>query len=69
MPEHTPAWICPGRLRWVWGLWEPIELYSRGGYGAGVGDGRATGHWVRHWYERMHSDEILDQLADAGVNP
>lgn len=64
----TPSWIAPGRLRWVWGLWEPIELYARGGYGAGVGDGRATGHWVRGWYERMHSDEVLDQLAEAGIN-
>ncbi|MCE5237846.1 hypothetical protein LLH23_05080 [bacterium] len=64
----TPSWIAPGRLRWVWALWEPIELYMRGGYGAGIGDGRATGHWVRRWYERMHSDEILDQLAEAGVN-
>ncbi|MGE5532036.1 MAG: hypothetical protein ACM3VW_07985, partial [Bacteroidota bacterium] len=64
----TPSWIAPGRLRWVWGVWEPIELYTRGGHGAGVGDGRATGHWVRGWYERMHSDEILDQLAEAGVN-
>lgn len=64
----TPSWIGPGRLRWVWGLWEPIELYTRGGFGAGIGDGRATGHWVRGWYERMHSDEVLDQLADAGVN-
>jgi hypothetical protein len=64
----TPSWIGPGRLRWVWGLWEPIELYTRGGHGAGVGDGRATGHWVRGWYERMHSDGILDQLAEAGVN-
>jgi len=64
----VPDWIARGKLRWVWALWEPIDLYRRGGYGAGIGDGRATGHWVRRWYERMHSDEILDKLADAGVN-
>lgn len=64
----VPDWIAPGKLRWVWALWEPIDLYRRGGYGAGVGDGRATGHWVQGWYERMHSDEILDKLAAAGVN-
>ncbi|MCX6898658.1 MAG: hypothetical protein NT105_08170 [Verrucomicrobia bacterium] len=64
----VPDWIAPGKLRWVWALWEPIDLYTRGGHGAGVGDGRATGHWVRRWYERMHSDEILDKLAAAGVN-
>ena len=29
--------------------------------------GLASGHWVRPWYERMHSDETLDKLADAGV--
>ena len=68
MTVAMPSWIAPGRLRWVWGLWEPIELYARGGFGAGVGDGWATGHWVRKWYERMHSDEILDKLAEAGVN-
>ena len=66
--SETPSWIAPGKLRWVWALWEPIDLYMRGGHGAGVGDGRATGLWVRRWYERMHSDEILDKLADAGVN-
>lgn len=64
----VPDWIAPGKLRWVWALWEPIDLYTRGGYGAGIGDGRVTGHWVRRWYERMHSDEILDKLAAAGVN-
>ena len=64
----VPEWIAAGKLRWVWALWEPIELYARGGYGAGIGDGWATGHWVRDWYERMHSDEILDKLAEAGVN-
>jgi len=66
--SDVPSWIAPGKLRWVWALWEPIELYMRGGSAAGIGDGRATGHWVRRWYERMHSDEILDKLADAGVN-
>lgn len=66
--EPIPAWIAPGKLRWVWALWEPIDLYSRGGHGAGIGDGLATGHWVRKWYLRMHSDEILDKLAQAGVN-
>lgn len=64
----VPDWIAPGKLRWVWALWEPLALYRRGGYGAGIGDGRVTGHWVGRWYDRMHSDEILDKLADAGVN-
>jgi hypothetical protein len=64
----APAWIAPGKLRWVWALWEPIELYTRGGSAAGVGDTRATGHWVRKWYDRMLSDEILDKLAAVGVN-
>ncbi|MBI5395531.1 MAG: hypothetical protein HZA91_09575, partial [Verrucomicrobia bacterium] len=66
--SETPSWIAAGKLRWVWALWEPMDLDTRGGTGAGIGDGRATGHWVRRWYERMHSDEILDKLADAGVN-
>jgi hypothetical protein len=64
----APDWIAPGKLRWVWALWEPLELYTRGGSAAGIGDGRATGHWVRKWYNRMRSDEILDKLAAAGVN-
>ncbi len=64
----VPDWIAPGKLRWVWALWEPLALYTRGGSAAGIGSGIATGHWVRRWYERMHSDEILDKLADAGVN-
>jgi len=65
---QVPDWIAPGKLRWVWALWEPLDLYRRGGSAAGIGDKRATGHWVRKWYDRMHSDEILDKLADAGVN-
>ena len=68
MALQVPDWIGAGKLRWVWALWEPIDLYTRGGSGAGIGDSRATGHWVRRWYERMHSDEILDKLAAAGVN-
>ncbi|MEN6607751.1 MAG: alpha-amylase family protein [Bryobacteraceae bacterium] len=64
----VPDWIAPGKLRWVWALWEPMELYARGGGAAGIGDQRATGHWVRKWYDRMHSDEILEKLAAAGVN-
>jgi hypothetical protein len=63
-----PDWIAPGKLRWVWNLWEPLALYTRGGSAAGIGDARATGHWVRQWYDRMYSDEILDKLAAAGVN-
>lgn len=65
---EVPEWIAGGKLRWVWALWEPLGLYRRGGYGAGIGDGRATGHWVSKWYDRMHGDEILDKLASAGVN-
>ncbi|HPA16338.1 MAG TPA: hypothetical protein PLU30_01230 [Verrucomicrobiae bacterium] len=65
---QVPEWIAPGKLRWVWALWEPFALYRRGGYGAGIGDGHATGHWVRRWYDRMHGGEILDKLAAAGVN-
>ncbi|HWQ55447.1 MAG TPA: hypothetical protein VN442_17300 [Bryobacteraceae bacterium] len=64
----VPEWIAAGKLRWVWALWEPIELYTRGGFGAGIGDGRATGHWIRKWHDRMLSDEILDKLAAVGVN-
>jgi hypothetical protein len=66
--SDVPGWIAPGKLRWVWALWEPLDLYRRGGSAAGIGDNRATGHWVRRWYQRMHSDEILDKLAEAGVN-
>ena len=64
----VPDWISTGKLRWVWALWEPIDLYRRSGSAAGIGDSRATGHWVMKWYERMHTDEILDKLADIGVN-
>ena len=64
----VPEWISPGKLRWVWALWEPMDLYRRSGSAAGIGDGRATGHWVLKWYERMHSNEILDKLADLGIN-
>ncbi|MEN6407674.1 MAG: alpha-amylase family protein [Thermoguttaceae bacterium] len=62
---EVPDWIAYGKLRWVWALWEPLQFYRRNGGGAG---GITTGPWLEKWFHRMHSDEILDQLAEVGIN-
>ncbi len=65
--NDVPQWIKPGKLRWAWGLWEPLAHYRRQG-----GDPSATGVWNPRWaaeyYDRMHSEEIVAKLADMGVN-
>ena len=62
----VPAWVQRGKLRWVWGLWEPLMLYQRSAHVAPYSPGNS--HWAREWYLRMHSEEIVAKLADMGVN-
>ncbi|MDH7568143.1 MAG: hypothetical protein QHJ73_00985 [Armatimonadota bacterium] len=62
----VPSWIRRGTLRWVWGLWEPLMFYRRSAHLAAYSPGNAP--WTREWYERMHSREIVEKLADLGVN-
>jgi len=65
--QHAvPSWIRRGKLRWVWGLWEPLMLYRRSAHMAVYSPGNA--HWTREWYERMHSEEIVAKLAELGIN-
>ncbi|MEW6360188.1 MAG: hypothetical protein AB1696_27890 [Planctomycetota bacterium] len=61
-----PSWVGPGKIRWVWGLWEPLIFYRRLGHESGTVEGGA--HWAEDWYERMHSEETVKWLADLGIN-
>ena len=63
---NVPSWVGPGKIRWVWGLWEPMIFYRRLGHQSGTVDGGTR--WAEDWYERMHSKETVQWLADLGVN-
>jgi len=63
---NPPSWVGPGKIRWVWGLWEPMIFYRRLGHQSGTVEGGT--HWAEDWYERMHSEETVQWLADLGVN-
>jgi len=66
-PKHpVPSWIRPGKLRWVWGLWEPLMFYRRSAHMAPYSPGNS--HWAEEWYLRMHSEEMVAKLAKMGVN-
>ena len=62
----VPTWIRRGKLRWVWGLWEPLMFYRRSAHMAPYSPGNS--HWAEEWYLRMHSEEMIEKLADLGVN-
>ena len=62
----VPSWIRRGHLRWVWALWEPRALYQRSAHMAPYSPGNA--HWMQDWYRRMHSEEMVERLAEMGVN-
>lgn len=62
----TPDWVKRGQLRWVWGLWEPLLHYKRSDYYTAYAVGNH--YWADEYYERMHSEEIISQLAEMGVN-
>ncbi|MDD4190624.1 MAG: hypothetical protein PHI28_04800 [Mangrovibacterium sp.] len=64
--DLTPEWIKRGQLRWVWGLWEPLMLYKRVDYYTAYAVG--NNYWTDEYYKRMHSEEIVSQLAEMGVN-
>lgn len=64
--DLTPDWIKRGQLRWVWGLWEPLLHYKRSDYYTAYAVGNH--YWTDEYYKRMHSEEIISQLAEMGIN-
>ena len=62
----VPGWIQRGKLRWVWGLWEPLMFYRRSAHMAPYSPGNS--HWAEAWYLRMHSEEMVAKLAELGIN-
>ncbi len=53
-------------LYWSWWGWEPLDHYRRVGGVAGAVDGSAA--WLTHWYTRLHTEELVQTMADLGVN-
>jgi|LSQX01.2.fsa_nt_gb hypothetical protein len=67
LDSQVPGWLQPGKLRWVWALWEPMAHYRRQGGNAGP-IGIWNARWNTEYYERMHSEQIVAQLAELGIN-
>jgi len=58
--------VTDGALYWAWWGWEPWEHHRRAGGTTGAVDG--SSHWLHQWYARLHSEELVEQMAKAGVN-
>lgn len=50
---------------WAWWGWEPWEHNRRAGGITGAVDG--SSHWLHKWYARLHSEELVEKMAKAGV--
>ena len=64
--SQLPTWAERGTLRWAWWDWEPIDHYRRSGGMVGAVAGSAL--WLREWYDRIHSEALVKEMADMGVN-
>lgn len=58
--------VTDGPLYWAWWGWEPWEHHRRAGGTTGAVDG--SSHWLHQWYARLHSEELVEHMAKAGVN-
>ena len=65
-PYSCPGWAQPGKLRWSWWDWEPMDHYRRAGGTVGAVD--ASARWLHEWYDRIHSEDLVEEMADMGVN-
>lgn len=64
--DSPPQWLAQTQLRWVWLAWEPLMMLRRHG---GIFEAmQANAHWSEHWFHRIHSEEYIRTLADAGFN-
>ena len=62
----SPSWLHDRQLRWAWLSWEPLMMYRRHG---GIFETiPANAHWIGDWFDRIHSEEYIRSLADAGFN-
>ena len=61
-----PAWLADGQLRWAWHAWEPLMMFRRVGFQFEAME--ANAHWSEDWFKRLHSEEYVKKLADAGFN-
>lgn len=53
-------------LYWSWWGWEPLDHYRRVGSVAGAVDGSAD--WLEAWYNRLHTEDLVQEMAALGVN-
>ena len=61
-----PAWFTERQLRWAWLSWEPLMMFRRVGRQSAIMESNA--HWSEDWYRRLHSEEYIRKLAEAGFN-
>lgn len=61
-----PAWLRDEQLRWAWLSWEPLMMYRR--VGGEFETVESSSLWAEDWFRRLHSEEYVKKLADAGYN-
>ena len=61
-----PEWLREGQLRWAWLSWEPLMMFRR--HGGKFETMEANAHWSADWFRRIHSEEYVKKLAEAGFN-
>ena len=65
-PLPQPKWLEQGQLRWAWLSWEPLMMFRRVGYQFEAME--ANARWSEDWFKRLHSEEYIKKLANAGFN-
>ena len=68
MTDETerPSWLRETQLRWAWLSWEPLMMFRRVGFQFEAME--ANAHWSEDWFRRLHGEEYIRKLADAGFN-
>ena len=61
-----PMWLEQEQLRWAWLAWEPLMMFRR--VGMQFEDIEANAHWSEDWFRRLHGEEYIRKLAEAGFN-
>ena len=64
--NSQPAWLTNEQMRWAWVSWEPLMMYRR--HGGQFETFEAASHWIGDWFNRIHTEEYICKLRDAGFN-
>ena len=64
--QAKPAWLSNEQMRWAWVSWEPLMMYRR--HGGIFETMEAAAYWIEDWFSRIHTEEYVCKLKEAGFN-